>query len=192
MAGITIGLAIAGAVTSYVGQKKQASAQKKFAREQNEISQRLTDNSKAQEKVRQTNLRRENDRKRRENVRAFLRSRGDTIAGAANRGALGSSAVSGALAGAGAQFASNAGNITRAENLANDLFGLNDSRASIQGEASFSQSKFQQSTASNNLITSFGSALFSNAKTIGSVFKSAGGLGQGGGSTGAFSPFGDR
>jgi hypothetical protein len=176
MVALSTGIALLGAGLSVAGQVGSAQAAKKNAKKQNALAAKDAAAARKQEELRLANARRENDRKRRENLRAFLRQRGDTIGGAANRGAIGSSGVAGAVQGAGAQFASEAGNITAAERITADLGTLNSERAGIATASSTAQASFLEAQAKNKVLQSFGSGLFSNSKQTASVIQSGSGL----------------
>ncbi len=177
MAALTIGIAVVGAVTSFVAQKRQAAAIEANAKLQNAANAKLVANSKEQERLRQEEARRQNDKARRTNLRNFLQQRGRDIAGAAIRGTVGSTGLQGVLGGLASQFASNEGNITRGERTAEAFGATNIREAEIKGEAFKAQTNLQVRTAQNAVIQNLGDKLFSNAKIIGddaqSLFKTA-------------------
>lgn len=166
---ITIGTAVLGAGLSFKAQSDQARAQKKLGRAQDAANEKLVANSKKQNALRLTNLRRENDRKRRQSIREFLQARGRAIGGAANRGSLGSSGLAGSLAGLSAQQGSNLGSITRGEVLAGELSDTQNEAADIKGVANLAQTAFNTASAQNSALNSFGDTLFANAGKIGNL-----------------------
>ncbi len=157
---IAVGIAIAGVGVSLVAASKQAKAAKKNARIQNQQNAKAVVNSKARINEQAKESRRKSDRERRQNFRNAQIAEGQAVNTAAAQGGLFSSGLSRTQQGIRNQLFSNAGTITTAEIIGENLFNLSGEAADIQSVANDASTGLQVASSKNKVISNFGDSLF--------------------------------
>ncbi len=168
--------------------EQQAVLTTEHAKVQTETQVKQVDNSKKIEEQRRKEAKLKADAERRKNVRSFLAERSRSLSASINQGlGRGSTGVAGGQFAAASQFASNSRFIANTSSIQNRIFGLNATGAELQGDFNIANTAFQAQTANfqgrvavaqgrgaagvakGQAVSSFGTQLFSNAKTVGNV-----------------------